>query len=216
MNITEASILIIDLDDTIYETRSIPSYLFDNTLRKLKSSLSSFAHSPPFEIIIKELWGQPIDEIASRHNIPEDIITAFHDDVKNIKIRRGDISPYDDYDFLKSINSKKILLTTGITEYQWSKIRALDISLDFEHIYVDDPRSNPRKGKKEIIQDIITNNSVYPTDVWVIGDNPNSELSAGHELGCVVVQRLSSSKPRYDLADLHINSFDGLSKHVSV
>lgn len=215
LQLSERSTIILDLDDTIYPTKSIPNEVIQPVFNKLRSQLGEISEEL-FTAMKRELWHSPIDIVGAKYNFPLERFTSFYDDMEKLQLKGTGIKLFEDYRYVRSLPFRKYLVTTGLHKYQYAKIEALGIEEDFITIHIDDPRSQPRKGKLGIIKDIIASEALDPKEVWVIGDNPSSELSAGHELGCVVVQRASTSKPRYDQANLHINSFHELSTHTSI
>lgn len=212
--ILKESILILDMDDTIYSTKSIPSEIMDPVFKKLRGSLRAYIDEATFLHIKRDLWHLPIDEVSAKYNLPDHILDNFYVDIEKIIIPIGSIKPYDDYQFIKSLPFRKYLVTTGLELYQREKIRALGIAEDFVDIYIDDPRSQPRIGKVGIFRQIISDAQVDPSTIWVLGDNPHAEISAGSNLGCHTVQRLSPRKERSLDADVHVKSFYELAPYL--
>ena len=93
-----------------------------------------------------------------------------------------DIEPFDDYKYLKDIKLDKFLVTTGITKLQIAKIDGLKIKNDFKEIIIDDPTINGG-GKTEVFSAIMQKYNYHPEELLIIGDNPESEIKAGIELG---------------------------------
>jgi len=84
------------------------------------------------------------------------------------------IKAFEDYKVIKTFRKKKVLVTTGLRPLQLAKIKALGIENDFEEI--DDPRLIPRTHKIDIFAQILLNSGKKVEDIWVIGDNPESEI----------------------------------------
>lgn len=59
----------------------------------------------------------------------------------------------------------------------------------------------------EKIKNIITSHPTESNQIWVIGDNPQSVLKAGHELGLRTIQRIKDKKTPSIYAEFTIQSF---------
>jgi len=92
------------------------------------------------------------------------------------------IEPVESYRYIRELPCKKFLVTNGFTKMQLSKIRQLDLDKDFDKIYVIDP-SRSTLTKKEVFEKILADYGYSPNDVLVVGDDINSEIKAGQELG---------------------------------
>ena len=105
----------------------------------------------------------------------------------------------------------KILVTTGLSELQNAKIDALGIRDDFTRIIIDDPRIEPRNTKYKIFQEILKSTNKSADQIWVIGDNPKSEIAAAYNLGMNTIQRKSNTKTRSKMAKYYVSNFSELS-----
>ena len=152
--------------------------------------------------------------VFSKHNIPNRITTSFYEEIAKIDDKQLSIKPFQDYSEVNSLTYKKVLVTTGLRELQMAKINALNIASNFEDIYIDDPRELPRKDKQLIFQSIIKQYQIEPKNIWVIGDNPTSEIRIGKALGMNTIQRKSESKSSTLDADYVIESFTELRKII--
>lgn len=202
--------LILDLDDTLFQTNSMRADIFEPAIGPIQKYYEdSFGLEKALEVV-QDLWQIPFDMVIQKHQIPPKIQNAYLDNIENIPYQL-EISPFEDYAVLKAMSLPKILVTTGFPKLQYAKIEALNIQDDFEAIFVDNPRAKDRKFKKGIFQEFLADRTLAPQDVWVIGDNPDSEIKAGKELGMNTIQRL---KPRYQKSiwtDYTIRSFEELS-----
>jgi len=210
--IQQDSILILDLDDTIFETKSIPVSLVNPAITHLLDRLEDRLSHDLLKSLAHDLWRVPVDQVISKYDITTQEIESFYHQVESIILNPGVISPYEDYPHLLALDCKMYLVTSGLKMFQHQKIKALGIEEDFKEIYVDDPRDVPRPGKKGIIDYIMADCGVQPDMCWVIGDNPSSEIQAGASLGCRTIQRKSSSKNRSMDVDYFINSFAELAE----
>lgn len=199
-------ILILDLDDTIFETNSMDMSVFDPAQKVIEEyTIKSFGQRDSDNIInkIKQL---PFDIVANKYNFPTEIRNRFYYIIQNTRYDLN-ISVFPDYSFLQEINCAKYLVTTGMINLQKAKIKALSIDADFQKIYIDNPFDKKRKFKKGIFQEIMQETA--SEEVWVIGDNPEAELLAGKELGLKTIQRLNNNEKSMH-ADYEIKAFDEL------
>ncbi|MEL7248677.1 MAG: HAD family hydrolase [Bacteroidota bacterium] len=199
--------LIIDLDDTIFPTKSMNPVIFDPAISLVRDYLLANRTALVAEEAIAELWTRPIDYVLVKYELPEPIIANFYQAIAVVDYQQLEISPFADYQVLKSIALPKILVTTGLEELQVAKIKALGIRADFMGVFIDDPRLKPRRYKRTIFKQILSDMRLHPSQTWVIGDNPDSELKAGKEMGMNTIQRRSPSKESSSYADYEIDSF---------
>lgn len=200
--------LILDLDDTIFQTNSINPKIIEPAISIIENYYNSI--ETKVENIILDLWSKPIDIVFKKYKTPESIISDFYIEIEKIDYKQLKIKPFKDYQIIQSIKKRKILVTTGIQELQMAKIKALDIESDFESIKIDDPRLNPRKYKLDIFRKILDETEITPKEIWVIGDNPDSEIKAGKKLGMNTIQRKSETKKPSKYSDYQIKSFNEL------
>jgi len=203
--------LITDLDDTIFQTSSMNPRVFDSAI----NVIIDYYDKDHSQRIIDEIWLYPIDIVFSKYKTPKSIINEFYHKISEINYNDLDIKTYDDYPAFLKLRGDKILVTTGLKELQNAKIDALGIRNDFINIYIDDPRTQPRFGKYEIFSDILNSTYKEANKMYVIGDNPDSEIEAAHRLGINSIQRSSKSKVKSELADFYIDSFYELSEIIN-
>jgi len=198
--------LIYDLDDTIFPTRSIPPLTFQLVFEAIENTNNGFLPKQTLQNAFDDLWRKPIDVVAIDYNFNESMIIAGKNALINTDYEFT-LVPFDDYVFIKEINCKRFLVTTGITKLQQAKINALFNSDDFDEIIIDDPYQENRLGKKNIFSNIADRYKLRPEQVWVIGDNPNSEIAAGNALGMNTVQIIRPGIERTDKSTHIITSF---------
>lgn len=205
--------LILDLDDTIFETKSMNPKIFESSILVLKNYYSNKAPYK-WKKIEMDLWSKPIDIVFSTYNTPKEIVERFNTEISTIEFKELNISPFKDYHIIRNNTSNKVLVTTGLKELQMAKVKALAIENDFERIYIDDPREVPRRNKKQIFESILEEFKLLPEHIWIIGDNPESEIKAGKALKMKTIQRKSASKKISRLSDFVISSFEELSEII--
>ena len=203
--------LILDLDDTIFLTSSMDPKIFGSALKVIES-YNQEESTLNTESLINELWSEPIDSVFDHYSIPKEIKNEFYREISRINYTELKIEPFNDYSEIRKYKMDKILVTTGLSELQNAKIDALDIRNDFAKIFIDDPRIKPRNTKFKIFQEILKSTNKSPDQIWVIGDNPNSEIEAAYKLGLNTIQRKSITKIKSKMTKYYISNFNELDK----
>ncbi len=196
--------LILDLDDTIFPTRSIGREYLEPLFRKIPFPEYGYTEKD-IEDIFDALWEHPMADVAASYNFPEKLIREYHH-FASVQPFEFNIRPYQDYDFLTSLPQTMHLVTTGTTPVQQKKIDALGIRADFKHILVNDPFIF-EGGKKACFEKILEIESLQPDEVLVIGDNKDSEIAAAKKLAIpwvLIDRKLGEHDPaRNSIADFH-------------
>lgn len=205
--------LILDLDNTIFETKSINPNLFIQMTNFINEYYSSINEKSIGKQIIDEIWSIPMDIVFEKYNTPERIKQLAYNSLTSMDYQLQ-INTYDDYHFIKMIKQEKILVTTGYEKLQLAKIKALNITSDFKQIIIDDPSSKKRKYKLGIFKEILLTEKLKPEEIWIIGDGVENELKSGKELGMNTIQRLKSGNEKSIYSDYGITSFQELDKII--
>ncbi len=206
--------IILDLDDTIFETKSMNPQIFDSAISIVKTYYQNTATEKIAAKVVNSLWSDPIDIAFKKYKTPTPVIENFFKALEEVDFQQLEIKPYDDYPEIKSLKHQKLLVTTGYTKLQNAKIKALQIASDFDRIYIDDPKSNPRIYKLGIFKQIMVETKKEAKDIWVIGDNPNSEIISGKKLGMRTIQRKTPKREKSEFADYLIESFEELKEII--
>ncbi len=168
--------IIFDLDNTIYSAPSICDDLFAPLYELIQNSNE---HQSSFELIKQDMMHKPFQSVAQNHGFSE---TLTQQGIQLLQTMTYDkpLQPFEDYAETKLLPLQKFLVTTGFTLLQWSKIKSMNIENDFTEIHVVDIM---KSTKKEVFADIMQRHHFAPSDVIVIGDDPQSEIGAAQELG---------------------------------
>jgi len=201
--------LILDLDDTIFQTTSIQPEIFQPLVDIVENYCKKNFGIEKSKSVTEDLWHIPFDMVCKRYEIPSFIQDEFFEKMNTLNYQLK-ISTFKDYDELKSLDHRKVLVTTGFSKLQNAKIDALGIRSDFEKVFIDDPMDKNRIYKKGIFSNILKESGLDVRSVWVIGDNPESELKAGFELQLNTIQRLNKIQKQSSYAQFHIHSFSEL------
>jgi putative hydrolase of the HAD superfamily len=202
---------IFDLDDTLFPTQSIKEEVGFPLLKQLIESNSKEKKYSKKEInkIYRDCWIYPLDQLSSKYNFTEIYYNNLHTAYNTIEVNHS-LSLYDDASVLNDLIGEKYLVTTGYEKLQHSKIRLLKIEPYFKEIFIDSLNMTPRKGKKEIFNQILIRSSKKPSEIIVIGDNLDSEIKAGNELGLTTIHIKRDKNVSKNNAKYCINSLNEL------
>jgi len=205
--------VILDLDDTIFPTKSMDCKIFDPFFNDLIHRLRSSFDPGIIDNIIKDLWESPMDSVIKKHQIPVEIILDSIKILNDLEIVLN-IHPFSDYVYIKELLIPRFLITNGITNLQKAKIKALKIENDFTDIMINDTTLET-KTKKDLFSRLIKKHALIPEKTYVIGDNPDSEIAAGNDLKMITIQILRDNITKRDNARYHIYSFDELAMIIN-
>lgn len=170
--------IIFDLDNTIYPVSSIGEKLFDDLFRLIEED---GRFSGDFDNIKDSIQKKPFQAVAKEFHFDDELTAKALEALSDLEYNDV-IEPFDDYLVTRGIDRLKFLVTTGFTKLQWSKIRRMGLEKDFEACFVVDPAMTDRT-KKHIFAEIMEEYKLQSEDVLVIGDDIQSEIKAGKELG---------------------------------
>ncbi|MBC8753522.1 HAD hydrolase-like protein [Kordia sp. YSTF-M3] len=202
-------LLIFDLDDTIFETKSIKKESVKPIFDQLEPLLINKFGTALTAQIIPELWKYPFDFVAEKYKFDKHQNTEFARFINEHEYKLN-IRTFDDFSVVENLKQEKILVTTGFSKLQHAKIHYLGIKQKFSEVYIDNILSSERVFKKGIFQSILLERKIEPQLVYIIGDNPNSELKAGFELGLHTVQVAKFGQEKSDYANYCISNFNEL------
>lgn len=131
----------------------------------------------------------PFDVVAERFRFSADMYRAGVRGFEALEVT-APMHGYPDLHVLRDLRAQCFLVTSGFPRLQQSKITALGIRPVFDAIYVDSIADHPRRGKQMIFAEIVRWYALVASQVWVVGDNGESEIAAGNRLGMVTVQIL--------------------------
>lgn len=191
-------LLIFDLDDTIFETKSIGQEPVAPIFNHFKAFAKQFYSPEEITFIFDDLWQYPFDVVSNKFQFDELLNQQFSDIINSLEYQLT-IEVFDDFKVMKNFQASKFLVTTGFRKLQLAKISALGLEYEFEKIIIDEIDSKQRKYKKGIFGEILETNEQQNQEVFVIGDNSESELKAGYELGLTTIQvaKLGQPKSKY-------------------
>jgi FMN phosphatase YigB (HAD superfamily) len=204
----KAQALILDLDDTIFQTRSMDTAVFTPFFDHLALNLSPIFDQETIDSIMNDLWQKTWEVVIHEYQIPRSVIMDSIQVLDQLQLDL-DISPYPDYSYIQTLQCPKFLVTTSLTSLQNSKIKALNIAHDFTKIIINDTFKE-QKTKLEIFKDLVSIYNLTPETTYVIGDNADSEIKAGNTLNMVTIQILRDNVVKGNNANHYIRSFHEL------
>lgn len=202
--------IILDLDDTIFETRTVDKDFVEPFLSFLRANLKS-THSPEsIDIIIHNLWSKTWDSVIDIHQIDREL---FNKALQQLEKANSvlNINPYSDYEYIRTLDIPKFLVTTSVTSLQKKKIAALGLQNDFEKIIINDPFIE-NKGKRFCFEQLMDEYNLVPAETYVVGDNYESEIEVANQLNMISIQMLRKNVTKGNNAAHYIDNFYGLER----
>jgi len=204
------TIFILDLDNTLFDTRSIPAELTGRLHSRLRQA-NAECHAVSSEVLeqaINETWYAPFSVVCERYSLPRTFLAIWNEWQESVSFDQP-LVPYSDV-----VNSLRILrdqghhlclLTSGYRRFQQAKIEALGISPLFDEIHID-AVDESCLGKAAIISDLLLSRNWTRKDLLIVGDSATNEIDAGLRLGISTIQILRPGVIATNLADRQIHS----------
>jgi putative hydrolase of the HAD superfamily len=201
--------LFFDLDDTIYSAESVVDDMYKELFDLLRPEVSEEV----LKGIRKDILTTPFHIVADRYTLDQDL----KDEALRLSLDmryNGPMETFKDYSLTLDIPAERFLITAGYVKLQKSKIQQLGIEKDFKGIFIPDPYKSDLT-KLDIFKMIMTKYDYAPSDILVIGDNPESEILAGMDLGIDTYLYDFEGKFSPALADFYGTSYENLNEIVS-
>jgi putative hydrolase of the HAD superfamily len=171
-------IFFIDLDNTIYFTRQNEEQLMGELYRFLESMDLGISKAD-FRLAKQEMLRTPFLKIAEKYCFKKETMPEVISYLQNRSVNQP-LKPGDDYHYIKSLTGRKFIVTAGFPKQQQSKVKMLGIADDFEEVHVVDVSTN---NKKKTFEMLIDKHQLNKDDILIIGDDAESEIKFGLELG---------------------------------
>ncbi|MDN3585556.1 HAD family hydrolase [Pedobacter aquatilis] len=174
------NIFFIDLDNTIYFTKPNEEQLMGGLYKVLETEDLGISEEKYLEAKA-EMLRTPFQKVAAKYGFKQ---TAIDKAVKYLVTGEvtAPLNPSDDYHYIKNLKGRKFIVTAGFLRKQTTKVKMLGISDDFEELYVVDVTTS-NKNKKDAFEALIKKHQLNPDEILVIGDDAESEIKFGLELG---------------------------------
>ena len=201
--------IILDLDNTVYPVSSIGNELFKPLFQLIEES-GDYTGQP--DEIKQDIMRKPFQKVAEEYEFSDKLTEDGVAILRELTYDKN-MSPFEDYAAVKALPCQKFLVTTGFTKMQESKVQQLGIAEDFDEVHIVDPELT-NQTKKDIFQDILERHRFDPSEVLVVGDDPDSEVQAAKELGidAVLYDKINFNPHMNHLT--RITDFKQLKEHV--
>jgi len=171
-------IFFIDLDNTIYFTKPNEEQLMGELYRFLES-LDLGISDEDFQFAKQDMLKTPFLKVAKKYGFREPVMPEVISYLHNREVTKP-LKPSEDYHYIKSLTGRKFIVTAGFPKQQQSKVKMLGIADDFEEIHVVDVSTT---NKKKTFEQLIDQHHLNKEDILIIGDDAESEIKFGLELG---------------------------------
>ncbi|TBO39802.1 HAD family hydrolase [Pedobacter kyonggii] len=171
-------IFFIDLDNTIYFTKPNEEQLMGELYNFLES-LDLGISKEDFQLAKQDMLRTPFQKVAKKYGFSEELMPDILAYLQNRQVTKP-LKPSDDYHYIKSLKGRKFIVTAGFPKQQTSKVKMLGIADDFEAVHVVDVSTT---NKKEAFKLLIDKYALNTDDILIIGDDAESEIKFGLELG---------------------------------
>ena len=198
-------LIIFDFDNCLAPGNSVGEDILLPLFDVIESDKSNDLTPSMRQEMRLDFWRKPLDYIVEKYKFSEHSKSASYAYFSQLSIAHP-IEGYEDTHLVHAFEGVKLLVTSGFQKFQHSKIRQLGVEGAFEDIYYDDPGNPPRKGKAFYFDIIAKKYNTAPSEVWVIGDSEESEISAGNSLGMKTVQILRQGVKKSPKAQFHVSS----------
>ena len=202
--------IIYDLDHTLFDSNTIDKAIFQPVFDTLKEIELIPEHN--LSELKKDFFSISLNTFIEKY-LNEQSKKTFIQSLRNLN-PLPKLETYSDGYIVQQIDTINYLVTSGLNEFQNQKIDTLGIRHWFTEIYIDDPITPKWKGKEEIMRLIINKHNYDISDLLVVGDNPESEIKAGNNIGIETIQILRAGIEASEIANYRIKSLTELNKYV--
>lgn len=174
------NIFFIDLDNTIYFTKPNEEQLMGGLYNVLENEDLGISDEK-YREAKAEMLRTPFQKVAAKYGFKQ---SAIDNAIKYLVTGEvtAPLNPSEDYHYIKNLKGRKFIVTAGFLRKQTTKVEMLGISDDFEEVYVVDVTTSTQ-NKKDAFEALIKKLNLNPEEILVIGDDAESEIKFGLELG---------------------------------
>ena len=201
--------VIFDLDSCLAAANEVGDALFERAFAAIRSANRGHLSEARLNSALTDCWRFPFDFICTKYGFSDAMRTAGFAAFQEAEVTTK-MHGYGDLAALKEIPAKLFLVTSGFRRLQQSKVKALGIEHLLTELHIDAIDETGAKGKLHTFESILKHHQLTPAEVLVVGDNPDSEIAAGNQLGLITVQTLRPGVPPSPAARHHIRSLHEL------
>jgi FMN phosphatase YigB (HAD superfamily) len=201
--------IIFDLDNCLVPGDAIGSAAYQPAFDAIRSANNDTLSDAALGAAFADMWRHPLDDVARRHRFTPAMLAAGWQVFARMEVR-APMQGYPDLGVLAELPVPRFLVTTGFRRLQESKLAALGLNAQFTEICIDVVDEPGRKGKQQLFREIQKTYGFTPQQVLVVGDNADSEIQAGNDLGMTTVQILRAGVPFGRNAVHHIHGLHEL------
>lgn len=207
--------LIIDLDNCVAAADEVGKPLFEPVFQSVRETNRNHLSELDLEKAFTDMWYHSLDWVAARHRFTKAMLEAAFQACSTIEVSHP-LQGYGDLMALARLSAERFLVTSGFRRLQESKIAALKLAPLFTETHVDAIDEPNRIGKRGHFERIMQDHLLHVSEVLVVGDNAESEIAVGNQLGIRTVQTLRPGVIPTDNATFHIKSFHELNDVVQL
>jgi HAD superfamily hydrolase (TIGR01549 family) len=205
---------IFDLDNCLSAADEPGAALFEPAFEAIRRVNQGRLNDQELEAAFSDCWRHALDFVAKKHGFNDEMLAAAWEALRVVEVQTR-MQGYGDLRVLKELDLMRFLVTSGFRRLQESKIRALGVKDWFAGVYIDAIDEPDRKGKKQIFAEILDRHGLRPEDVLVVGDNADSEIEAGNQLGIETLQILRPGVPLAENATWQAHDLRGVERLVN-
>lgn len=210
MPLSRIRAVIFDLDNCLAAADEAGEAVFKSAFDAMRAANRGHLPERALAAAFADIWRHSLDVVARTHGFSDEMLEAGWQAFRTIEVRQP-LRGYGDLPEIEKLPLARFLVTTGFRRLQESKIAALGIRPLFREIQIDAIDEPPRRMKKARFAEIAERHGWQPREVLVVGDNAESEIAAGNELGMPTVQTLRPGVPPSEKAQWRIRNFGELS-----
>jgi len=197
--------IIFDLDNCLAPAKQISEAIYMPAFNAMRAANKDVVTEDNLTKAFADCWRHPLDWVASHYGFSAEMLKAGWDEFSRMEIKEP-IYGYEELTILAELPVKRYLVTSGFRKLQESKINLLGIKKLFDKTYVDALDEPNRLGKKGLFELIMRENNFFPSEILVVGDNSDSEIAAGNQLGMRTVQTLRPNVPKGTNATFYVKN----------
>ena len=187
--LTMFNALIFDLDSCLAAANEVGDTLFAAPFQAIRNANHGTVTEDRLQAAVADCWRFPFDSVAEKYGFSPAMRAAGFAEFRRVEVRQP-MHGYGDLDALKHLPAQLFLVTSGFRRLQESKVKALGIAPWFTEICIDAIDEPGHQGKLQYFKALLQKHQLAPREVLVVGDNPDSEIAAGNQLGMTTIQIL--------------------------